>query len=126
MALHSPANEPILPRMRPWGALQSALLMLLCLSLCPTHTRAQSASGRGSDCPPMVSCDDFKEMTGRKVFPKIIIDNVIFEGPVHLPAAALEELVASIKQHPLDGDPNWLDEIEEVVLRGTWQDNGYF
>ena len=74
----------------------------------------------------MVSCDDFKEMTGRKVFPKIIIDNVIFEGPVHLPAAALEELVASIKQHPLDGDPNWLDEIEEVVLRGTWQDNGYF
>jgi Surface antigen variable number repeat len=105
-------------------AIQSVLLALVCTCLSSVNAFAQSPPNPGPGCPPSVSDDDFSEMTGKKVFPKVIVDDIIFDGPVHLPTAALNELVASLKQKEYGGN-EWLNEIEESA-RGVWQDQGYF
>lgn len=66
------------------------------------------------------------EMTGRKVFPKVVIDSVTLDGPTHLPAAILKDLVTSLTHREFDGDPKWLEGIEELPIRETGQDQGYF
>ncbi|MGA8222585.1 MAG: POTRA domain-containing protein [Candidatus Acidiferrales bacterium] len=74
-----------------------------------------------------MSGDDFNEMIGRKVFPKTIIDDVKFDGPVHLPADILDELVDSIKQRESSiAISTELEETAEVSVRGAWQNHGYF
>jgi outer membrane protein assembly factor BamA len=107
------------------GALQFLLLLLVCAVICSINAQAQSSTNPRSGCPSIVPCDDFKEMTGKKVFPKVVIEDITFNGPVHLPAANVESLVTSLTHHELDGDHNWLEKIEEAVL-SVWQDQGYF
>jgi Surface antigen variable number repeat len=103
---------------------QSPILLLVCVCLCPTNARAQTSSNSGS-CPgAIVSDDDFNEMTGRKVFPRVLIDDITFDRPIHLPTPAFDEFVSSVKQKRYGGS-EWLDEIEESA-RGVWQDQGYF
>ncbi len=109
------------------AALQYLLLGSVCACLCPTNGHAQSASGSGSCPTPVVSDDDFTEMTGKKVFPKAIIDDVTFDGPVSLPPATLDELLTSIKQKKSSTSiSDWLEETVEIAVRGAWQNNGYF
>jgi hypothetical protein len=123
-ALRQPPNRPIFLHMQFRRAIKSVLLALVCTCLSSVNARAQSPPNPGPGCPPSVSDDDFSEMTGKKVFPKVIVDDVIFDGPVHLPTAALNELVVLLKQKEYGGN-EWLDEIEESA-RGVWQDQGYF
>jgi outer membrane protein assembly factor BamA len=108
------------------AAIQYALLAMVCACLGAPATLAQSTPGRGSGCPFGVSCDDFKEMIGQKVFPKVIIDEVTFDGPVSIPPATLDALTKDLTSHEFDGDSKWLGEIEEMSVRAAWQDNGYF
>jgi hypothetical protein len=65
-------------------------------------------------------------MTGKKVFPKVIIDDVTFDGPVNIPPPTLEALTKELTSHEFDGEFKWLDVIQEVPIRAAWQDNGYF
>jgi outer membrane translocation and assembly module TamA len=58
--------------------------------------------------------------------PKVIIDEIKFDAPIHLPDSVRDELLNSIKEHEFAADSKWLEEIEEVPIRGAWQDNGYF
>jgi len=54
------------------------------------------------------------------------IEAIKFEGPIHLPAIVLDKLIAELKRHEFGSGSEWLDEIQEVPIRGAWQDNGYF
>ena len=111
--------------MRLRTAIRSVRLALVCVVLCCTNARAQSLPTPGSSCAPTVTCDEFKELTGKKVFPKVIIDDVTFDGPLSLPPATLSALTKELTNHELDGDPKWLDATEEVPIGAAWQDNGY-
>jgi len=58
-----------------------------------------------------------------------VVDSVSFDGPITLPDAARLKLVQELKAREFEGGPNdhaILNEIAEVSVRGTWQDEGYF
>ena len=54
------------------------------------------------------------------------IEEIKFEGQIHLSAIFLDKLIAGLKQHEFGSGSEWLNEIQEVPIRGAWQDNGYF
>jgi hypothetical protein len=90
--------------------------------------RGQSQQGKPQSCSPScVSTDEFREMTGEKVYPKIIVDAVKFDSPVHLPDSNEEpEIISELKQHVFDRGSEGLDEVLEVRIRSAWQDQGFF
>jgi len=58
--------------------------------------------------------------------PKVVIDTVDFDRPSQIPRAERDELVESLKHTQFSEAPGWLEQIEEVPVRGFWQDRGYF
>jgi hypothetical protein len=91
--------------------------------------RAQSQQERPQRrCPPTsVSSDELKEMTGKKVYPKVIIDDVKFDGPARLPDLNKERaIITELKHHEFDAGLDWLNEILEVPIGDTWRDQGFF
>ncbi len=100
----------------------------LCTLLFGTVVRAQSQQEKHHLCSPAcVSKDEFKEMTGKKVYPKIIVDDVKFDGAVSMPNPSDEpEIVSELKKHMLDNGQNGLEEVLEIRIRGAWQEQGFF
>ena len=61
------------------------------------------------------------------MFPKVIVDSVVFDGPTSLPASIQEQLVADLKEHAaLSSGSEWLEDWNEAAVRGAWQDQGFF
>jgi outer membrane protein assembly factor BamA len=90
--------------------------------------RAQSQQEKPQRCPPpAVSVDELKEMTGKKVYPKIIIDDVKFDGPARLPDSGKEQsIITELKHREFDAGLDWLNEILEVPIGDAWRDQGFF
>ena len=89
---------------------------------------AQSEQHKPKTCvpSPCPSSDAFKEMAGKTV-PKMIVDDVKFDGPAHLPDSSEErEVISELKQHVFDHGSDGLNEVLEVRIRGAWQDQGFF
>ena len=64
--------------------------------------RAQSAEHKPKTCvpSPCPSSDAFEEMTGKNVYPKMIVDDVKFDGSARLPDSSEEpEAISELKQH---------------------------
>ena len=97
-----------------WSGLISSLA-------CPSPLRAQSTSS-----PARCSSPTSDESAESKVSPTVVIDSVVFEGPISLPDSAREQLVAELKQHKVGASSEWLAEVQEVSIRGAWQDQGFF
>jgi hypothetical protein len=57
---------------------------------------------------------------------KVVMDEVKFDGPAHLPAATRERLVAELKQGTFKADSAWLGDVQNVSIRGAWADDGFF
>jgi outer membrane protein assembly factor BamA len=55
-----------------------------------------------------------------------VIENVVFDGPMSLPASIRDQLVAEIKQSEHSVGTEWLEELNEIAIRGAWQDQGFF
>jgi hypothetical protein len=92
----------------------------------PIHGQSPPNSAR---CFPLLSLtsDDKAELTGKKVLPKVIVDDVVFDGPISLPASIRDQLIADLKEHAaLSSGTDWLEEWNEVAVRGAWQDQGFF
>jgi outer membrane protein assembly factor BamA len=115
----------ISPMRRP-EQIRFMILLAICASLCSPVVLAQSRPALRSRCAPTVSCDELKELSGKKAYPKVIIDDVVFDGPVNLPHEALDRVIKDLTSREFDGDSQWLEEIEEVAIRGAWQDHGFF
>src|SRR5580700_5863010 len=100
----------------------------LCTLLFSPTIRAQSHQEELQTCsPPCVSKDEFREITGKKVYPKIIVDDVRFDSPAHMPDSSDEpKVVSELKQHVFANGPEGLDEILETRIRGAWQEQGFF
>jgi hypothetical protein len=113
-------------RMRLWTVPQLLLLGLAGLYFCDANARAQSTS-HYSCCPPGAFCDyGMKPISRRNSHsPQIYIDSLNFDGPIHLSAASLKQLLTSLKENEFSSDFTSLEEIEEW-LRNPWLDQGYF
>ena len=57
---------------------------------------------------------------------KVIIDDVEFAPRTSLPESTRAEIVAEIKGQEHLETPRWVAELEEVGVRGAFQDRGYF
>jgi len=59
--------------------------------------------------------------------PKVIVQRVDFDGPIHLPDSVVMDAVAY--ENSLEPDTNvpfWLDQFAELGLKAAWQDRGYY
>jgi len=120
--LHQPANRPIFSPMRLRATTPFVLLFLVWVCFGTTLLRAQTPSGSGS-CPPS---NESQNQSTDEARPKAIIDELIFDGPIHLPYSDLEPEIEKFNQLGRSPDSAWLDEFLEVAIRGAWQDRGYF
>jgi outer membrane protein assembly factor BamA len=55
----------------------------------------------------------------------VVIDEVKFDGPTHLPGSAQEQLFAELKQGTFKADSRWLEETQWSI-RGAWAGEGYY
>jgi outer membrane protein assembly factor BamA len=102
------------------GAASCALLLAL---PCAAQTLPKSSSACAPTCPPT---DQTAEASEAKPHPKIIIDNVIFEGPTPPPdSQTAQRVIEEIKHHPCV-KTHWRDEILDVSVLSPWQEDGYF
>ena len=93
---------------------------------CSTPIRAQSPPNSARCSPPSVTSNDKTELTGEKI-PKVVIDSVVFEGPMSLSSSVRDRLVAELKEHAAQSaGTRWLEEWNEVVVKDAWRDEGFF
>jgi hypothetical protein len=87
----------------------------------PYPTYAQEVNAMYSKPKPADDTDARPEKT-------FVIDTVDFDGPITLPEPARRKLIDDLTKTEFDGRPDGpvLDEIAEVNIQGTWQDEGYF
>lgn len=71
--------------------------------------------------------DPSSEITGIETPrpPRIIVDDVTFDGPP-LPGEIQTQITQLVKQIRKRAWPGWIEEVGEVVVRGTLQDEGYY
>jgi len=66
-------------------------------------------------------------LTGEKILPKVVIDSVVFDGPMSLSSSVRDRLVAELKEHAAhSAGTRWLEEWNEVVVKDAWRDEGFF
>jgi hypothetical protein len=58
--------------------------------------------------------------------PRIVVDEVKFDAPIHLSNFAREQLLSRLKQDEIHDSPLWLEEVQEARLRAAWQDEGFY
>jgi Surface antigen variable number repeat len=104
------------------------IILLTCaytFTLAP-QIQAQSPEAYPARCKsPFYATDEFKELIGLKVYPRIVIDEVEFDGASHLPGVSRDQLIALLEDREFDDEPNWVAGPEEHV-REFWLDRGYF
>lgn len=74
---------------------------------------------------PLIALDEFKELIGLRVYPKMVIDDVKIEGGSHLSDYDRAQLIAALERRQFDRDDDWLADPEGIVS-GYWRDRGYF
>jgi outer membrane protein assembly factor BamA len=114
--------------MHPRTALRFVLVGVACALLCPSLVYAQWLK-KLEPCHAMNEEVDAKVRLTPKAgehYPKIIIDQVKFDGPMSLSDSGREQLLAQLKQDVIYDTPRWLDEVQEWRLRAAWQDEGFF
>jgi surface antigen-like variable number repeat protein len=141
--LHVLIDEPIFCFMWSWFQPRSALLAVACAMVCTAPAFGQ-LSPRLKRCLPYPTFADEVRDAQREVDSKtsaatntpksrqrVVIDDVKFDGPIHLGDSMREQFVARLKTSTFDAssDPdtsyNWLDQVV-AWIRGTWEDDGFF
>jgi outer membrane protein assembly factor BamA len=57
---------------------------------------------------------------------KIVIDEVKFDGPIHISDSDRQQLISELKQLDYPVTPDRLGEFREVGIMRMWRDRGYF
>jgi outer membrane protein assembly factor BamA len=84
---------------------------------------AQTQSGSGG-CPSSSKVSDDESVD--EVGPKVVVDELTFDGPIHLTYSDLEPAIERLNQIGRSPNSDWLDEFLETSIRSAWQDRGYF
>ena len=56
----------------------------------------------------------------------IVIDEVKFDGPIHISDSDRQELITRVKERSYSADYDWLSEVQEIGIKSVWRDRGYF
>jgi hypothetical protein len=106
-------------------ALSSALFFVsLCLYSIPVRAQTEQS---WSPCPtsPTKTVDAPLEVGGDH--PKVVIDEVRFDAPIHLPESVVDDVIAQWNEADVDATDNgWVNRFVEGGVRDAWQDRGYF
>lgn len=107
---------------------------MFCVSFFPSSARAQ-LTNESDRCLPQDSYARaaaalHNQMATNRVLPGtppgVVIDRVVFDGPISLPQSDLKALVAKLRALPISGEGNWLEELQDEEIIGLWKDRGYF
>ena len=109
--------------MRPQTLLQFLVVLVAWVCLGSTSATGQSYSDF-QHCP--VPSDETQKEVGKLSRPKVVINYLNFDGPIHLPDSVVDSMIGRLKQCEFDADSQWLDETLEMWIRATWQNEGYF
>ena len=102
-------------------------LGIICALACSPPIRAQSPSSPLRCSPASLPSDENAESVGEKAFPKVVVDSVLFDGPMSLSSSIRDRLVAELKEHAAQSaGTRWLEEWNEVVVKDAWRDEGFF
>ena len=112
----------------PWRTAFSSgpILPILILLLCIEPVRAQ-VDRQSPSCSPSSASGASATDEAEAPHPKVVIDEVRFDGPIHLPESVVNEIVAGWNKG--DGDAtrkDWVAVFLEGGIRPAWQDRGYF
>ena len=118
--------------------MRSALLSIFCVMLCAGPASAQ-LSRRFDRCLPYPTLAQEITDIQREVESKtaalpaepalpstVVIEDVQFDGPIHLREFVRKQLVARLKATRFDADSPWMDEVQDAWIRGSWQNQGFF
>ena len=95
-------------------------------SLACSPVRAQTSSSSAQCSSPSLSSDEKAELIGEKVFPKVVVDSVVFDGTTSLPTSIRDQLISELESKEFSASSQRLEEFNEVKVRGAWQDQGFF
>ena len=60
------------------------------------------------------------------MFPKVVVDSVVFDSPTSLPSSIRDQLISELESKEFSASSERLEEFNEVAVRGAWQDQGFF
>jgi outer membrane protein insertion porin family len=119
--------------MRPGIVLRFILPGVLCALLYPSPTCAQLPKRLEKCLPYPTYAQEIRDMDeevaakmGVKASPSIIIDDVKFDGPIHISDSDRQRLVSELKERSYRADYDWLSEVQEIGIKSVWRDRGYF
>lgn len=102
------------------------LLLILILQLCIKPVRAQ-VDRQSPPCSSSSVSGASPTDEAEAQHPKVVIDEVRFDGPIHMPESVVNEIVAGWNQGDADATrKDWVSVFLEGGIRNAWQDRGYF
>jgi len=105
---------------------RAILLCVACVSLCSMRLRAQK-SPDPPECPLTPSQSQLLRHLSHQDDhqpPRIVIDSLAFDGPVHVPDSLRQELISTLEQKRFFEPEDWRREVEYIVS-SSWEDKGY-
>lgn len=109
--------------MRRPAAFRFLILSLVGVFFGSAVIRAQTTSAPAG-CP---SSSNESQDEVQNHHPIVVVDDLVFDGPIHLPYSDLEPAVEELNQLKRSAaDSVWLDDFLESRVRAAWQDHGYF
>lgn len=133
-------RRPTIRLMRAGTILRFALPSVVCALLYPPLTCAQLPKRLERCLPYPTYAQEIRDMDEeiaakmeleepRRPIEKpqrIVIDEVEFDGPIHISDSDRQQLVSELKQSKYPVDSDRLEEFREVGIMGMWRDQGYF
>ena len=119
--------KPILLDMGTRARLLMVFACGACVLLCSLSLPAQLPPCMKARSPFPTLAEEIADMKAEVEGPHpiVIIDVVHFDGPIHLSRSALSSIIRTANQAAFSADDDWLEEFQDVALRGWWQDHGY-
>jgi len=124
--------------MRPASKWRFVVVGVVCALVCSPPVRAQLPQ-KLERCLPYPTYQQENKAMDEEVAAKtrmneprqrIIVDDVKFDGPIHVSDAVRQQVLSDLKQPDFNDNPDsesaWLGEIQAVGLMGVWQDQGFF
>jgi hypothetical protein len=126
-------HGPTIRLMRPGIVLRFVLADVLCVLLYVSPTCAQLPKRLERCLPYPTYAQEIRDMDEEIAAKmemeepqRIVIDEVEFDGPIHISDSDRQQLISELKQSAYPVTLDWLEEVREVRIRGMWRDRGYF
>jgi outer membrane protein assembly factor BamA len=125
--------EPTIRLMRAGTILRFALPSVVCCAFYLPPTCAQLPKKLERCLPYPTYAQEIRDMDEEiaakmkiEVPQRVVIDEVAFDGPIHISDSDRQQLITRLKQGNYTADYDWLSDVQEIGIKGMWRDRGYF